>query len=137
VLALVPVYVADRFLPGLVNVLGRQKVGEAVLTVVMVLVLLSWVLTLAAFARTRERIAILKMGAGGGTVSAAATAWDRLVDALVPDSVMINTFLQTNLVMDLMDLTGERRPVIRVPGYRPLSAGRHLGANQTRGTAWS
>ena len=134
-LALLPVYGADRLLPGLVNAFGRQEVGEAVLTGVMVLVLLSWMLTLAAFARIRERITILKLQARGETVTAVATGWDRLVDGLVPEPMMINTFPQTNLVMDLMDLTGERWTRIRVPGYRPLAIERQHSPVQTRGTA--
>ena len=129
-LALLPVYAADRLLPGLVNAFGRQEVREAVLTGVMVLVLLSWVLTLAAFVRVRERLTVLRTQAGGETVPGVATAWDRLFDRLVPDSVMINTFPQTNLVMDLIDLTGERRTSVRVPGYRPLSARRHNSATR-------
>jgi uncharacterized membrane protein len=133
-LALLPVYGADRYLSDLVNAFGRQEAGEAVLTGLMVLVLLSWALTLAAFVRIRERVTVLK---AHETVGAVATAWDRVVDRLVPDSVMINTFPQTNLVMDLVDLTGERRTWIRVPGFRPLSAGRRRGAARTRGSAWS
>ncbi len=134
-LALLPVYAGDRFLPGLVNAIGQREVGEAVLTGVLVLVLLSWVLTLAAFVRIRERVTILRTQASGEAVTAIPTTWDRVVDRLVPDSVMINTFPQTNLVMDLKCLTGERRTGIRVPGYRPLSAGRHRAADQARGTA--
>jgi uncharacterized membrane protein len=117
-LALLPVYAGDRFLPGLVNAIGQREVGEAVLTGVLVLVLLSWVLTLAAFVRIRERVTILRTQASGEAVTAIPTTWDRVVDRLVPDSVMINTFPQTNLVMDLKCLTGERRTGIRVPGYR-------------------
>ena len=137
-LALIPVHAADRFLPALVNIFGRQEVGESVLTVVMVLVLLSWVLTLSAFARVRERVAILRGQPTGEKVTATATtAWGRLVDWMAPDFVMTRTFPQTNLVTDLMELTGARRTSIRVPGYRGLSAERHPGADQNRRTAWS
>jgi uncharacterized membrane protein len=136
-LALAPVYAADQLLPGLVSATRRQEVGETVLTGVLVLVLLSWVLTLAAFMRIRERVTLLRTQASGETVTAGASAWKRVVDELVPQPVMINTFPQTNLVMDLLNLTGERRARNRVPGCRPLSAGRHHPADQTRGTAWS
>jgi uncharacterized membrane protein len=122
-LALLPVYAAGRFLPGLVSMFRRQEAVETVLTVVMVLVLLSWILTLCAFARIRERVTILKRQPAGEKVTATATrAWDRLVDWLAPDFVMIRTFPQTNLMTDLTALTGERRTSIRVPGYRALSA---------------
>jgi len=134
-LALVPVYAADRFLPGLVNAFGHPELGTAVLSGVLALVLLSWALTLAAFARTRRRVAILATQAGGEPVRAAATTADRLVDRLVPDPVLLSTFPQVNLVRDLVELTGVRRSRIRVPGYRPLAPGRHHGAD--RGTAWS
>jgi uncharacterized membrane protein len=52
-LALLVLYVLDRFLYGFVSLFGRQ-VGEMVLTVLMVLVLLSVVVTLAGLARIRK-----------------------------------------------------------------------------------
>ena len=55
-LALLVLYVLDRFLYGFVNLAGGQ-VGEIVLTALMVLALLSVVVTLAALARMRRRVA--------------------------------------------------------------------------------
>ena len=43
-------------------------------------------------------------------MTAATTAWDRLVDWLTPDPVMFNTFPQTNVTTDLMELTGNGGP---------------------------
>jgi uncharacterized membrane protein len=122
-LAFLPVYAADRYLPGLVEVFGPPAVGTTVLTVVLVLVLLCWAVTLAAIARVDRRVTMLKRSARRGT-DAPATVWERAVDALVPDPVMINTFPQTNWVTGLVELTGQRPAWIRVPGYRGLSPGR-------------
>jgi uncharacterized membrane protein len=129
-LAFLPVYAADRLLPGLTKVFGSPGVGSTVLTVVLVLALLCWVVTLAAFARVDRRVTNLKRPSSRRDDSP-ATVWDRVVDALVPDPVMINTFPQTNLTTELVELTGRRPAGIRLPGYRGLSAGR----NQLRGSA--
>ena len=69
-------------------------------------------------------------------MATAATVGDRMVDALVPDSVMVNTFPQTNVTTALMDLTGHRPARIRVPGYRALSRRDHDAGGSGR-TAWS
>ena len=129
-LAFLPVYAAERYLPRLVEVFGPPAVGTTVLTVVLALVLLCWTVTLAAIARVDRRVTMLKRSARRGTY-APATAWERVVDALVPDPVMINTFPQTNLIAELVELTGQRPAWIRVPGYRGLSTGR----NRLRGSA--
>jgi hypothetical protein len=81
--------------------------------VLMVLALLSMVgCYLAALARIRKRVAILKAQAQGQVVTASDTNWDRLIDGLAPDSVMINSFPWTSLMMEFMELTGERRACI-------------------------
>jgi uncharacterized membrane protein len=90
-LALLVLYVLDRFLYGFVGLSGGA-VGETILTVLMVLALLSVVVTLAALARIRKRVAILKAQARDEAVTASDTNWDRLIDRLAPDSVMINSF---------------------------------------------
>ena len=97
---------------------GRQDLGELVLTVVLILVLLSWTVTLAAFARLRKRVAGLKAQASGGASADPPPAWDRLVDTLAPDPVMISTFPQTNVATDLLELTGGQRTTVRLPGLR-------------------
>jgi hypothetical protein len=107
--------VLDRFLYGLVDLSGGQ-VGEIVLTVLMILALLSLVVTLGALARIRKRVAVLKARTRGEAVTASDTVWDRLIARLAPDSVMINSFPRTSLMLEFMELTGERRAWIRVPG---------------------
>lgn len=94
-------------------------------------------MTLAAFARLGKRVASLKTQASGGTTAISDTARDRLVDQLAPDLVMINTFPQTSVTTDLMELTGRRQIRIRLPGVRALSHGREHGDDETRRTAWS
>jgi uncharacterized membrane protein len=114
-LALLVLYVLDRFLYGFVDPSGG-KVGEIVLTVLMILALLSLVVTLAALARIRRRVAVLKARGRGEAMTASDTVWDRLIARLAPDSVMINSFPRTSLMLEFMELTGERRAWIRVPG---------------------
>jgi len=114
-LALLVLYVLDRFLYGFVD-LSEGQVGEIALTVLLVLALLSVVVTLAALARIRARVAILKARARGEAVTASDTGWDRLIDRLAPDPVMINSFPRTSLIMEFMELTGEGRAWIRLPG---------------------
>ncbi len=114
-LALLVLYVLDRFLYGFVDP-SAGKVGEIILTVLMVLALLSVIVTLAALSRIRKRVAILKAQARGEAATASGTSWDRLIDDLAPDSVMINSFPRTSLMLEFMELTGEQRAWIRLPG---------------------
>jgi hypothetical protein len=71
---------------------------------------------LAALARIRKRVAVLKARARGEAATISDTGWDR-IDDLAPDSVMINSFPRTSLMMEFMELTGEPRAWIRVPGH--------------------
>jgi hypothetical protein len=70
-------------------------------------------------------------------VTASDTAWDRLNDRLVPDPVMINTFPRMILMTEFMELTGEQRAWIRLPGHPALPSKPHRRADKTRRTAWS
>lgn len=67
-LALFVLYVLDRFLYGFV-VRSEGQVGEIVLTLLLVLALLSVVVTLAALARIRRSVTILKASARGEVVT--------------------------------------------------------------------
>ena len=115
-LALLVLYVLDRFLYGFVNLAGGQ-VGEIVLTALMVLALLSVVVTLAALARMRRRVARLRARARGEAITAFDTVWDRLIDRLAPGPVMINTFPRMSLMTEFMELTGEQRAWIQLPRH--------------------
>jgi uncharacterized membrane protein len=107
VLALVAVYALDRVRPGLAVPAGG-RLGETVLTVLLVLVVLSVVLTLAALVRVRDRVDVLRAQAAGATATAPARTWGRLVDRLVPDPVIIASFPRMSLVRELEDLTAGR-----------------------------
>lgn len=132
-LALFVVYVLDRFLYGFV-VRSEGQVGETVLTLLLVLALLSWVVTLGALARIRGRVSILKARARGEAVTGSDTGWTRLIDRLAPDPVMINSFPRTSLMIEFMELTGEQRAWIRVPGH-PGSSSVHEKSDETRQSA--
>jgi len=93
-----------------------EKAFNTVTTVLRILALLSLVVTLAALARIRKRVAVLKARTRGEAVTASDTVWDRLIARLAPDSVMINSVPRTSLMLEFMELTGERRAWIRVPG---------------------
>ena len=75
----------------------------------VVLTLVSAVVTLAALARIRRRIVALQAQSRGEAVA----GWDRLIDRLVPEPVMIDTFPRMSLATELMELTGQRRAWLR------------------------
>jgi uncharacterized membrane protein len=124
-LALLVVCVLDRYFLGFVGAFGGED-GHIVLTALMILVLLSEVITLAALARTRRRVTNLKALRAGETATVSDTRWNRLIDRLAPDMVMINTFPRSSLMIEFMELIGMRRAWIRAPKYAGLlRAARH------------
>jgi hypothetical protein len=118
-LALLVVCVLDRFLLDFVDAFEGEG-GQIVLTALMVLVLLSAVITSAALTRIRRRVASLKALKTGEAGTAFDTRWNRLIDRLAPDLLMINTFPRTSLMIEFMELTGTQRAWIRVPKYAGL-----------------
>jgi uncharacterized membrane protein len=116
-LALVAIYLVDLPLRRLLDA-PPSRGGELLLTAAMVVVLLSAVLTCLALARTRSRVAALRAGADGGETREEHRRWQRLVDRLAPDPVLINTFPPMSLITELMELTGQERVWIRVPAAR-------------------
>jgi len=113
------VCVLDRFLLDFVDAFEGEG-GQIVLTALMVLVLLSAVITSAALTRIRRRVASLKALKTGEAGTAFDTRWNRLIDRLAPDLLMINTFPRTSLMIEFMELTGTQRASIRVPKYAGL-----------------
>ena len=112
-LSLLLISVLDRWVIALVDLFPRD-VGNAVLTVCTVVTVLSTVLTLAAFRRLDRKTQWLRARRGGGEPQQApAGPIGHLVDRLVPDHIMINTFPRMNLVLDYMELSGQRRRWIR------------------------
>jgi uncharacterized membrane protein len=116
-LAVAALYLLDTPLRARLALVPRAT-GEAVLSVLLVLVAVSAVVTLAALVRTRQRVTVLRARAAGAGDAAAGTGWVRLVDRLVPDRVLINSFPRMTLVDELVRLTGQQRVWIRLPGAR-------------------
>jgi uncharacterized membrane protein len=131
-LALVAVYLLDH---PLAVVLGRvpRRTGETVLTVLMLLVLASSVLTVAALTRTRRRVAALRSCARGVVVLGTSTGWGQVVDRLVPDAVLVNTFPRMTLVVELCRLTGQEPVWVRLPTPRTW---RRVTSSIARATTW-
>ena len=119
-LAVAALYLLDAPLRARLALVPRAT-GEDVLSVLLVLVAVSAVVTLAALVRTRQRVTVLRAqatGAGAAASAAAGVGWVRLVDRLVPDLVLINSFPRMTLVDELIRLTGQQRVWIRLPGAR-------------------
>ena len=122
-LSLLLLYVIDDWTLAFVELIPRGA-GEVALGVICVLTALSVVLTLAAFVRIRQKLAALEDG--GSRDAIPASGWGRLVDRLVPDTVIINTFPRMSLVADYSSRTGieprslkiDRRPASPA-GTRP------------------
>lgn len=131
-LALVALYLLDR---PLAVVLGRvpRATGEVVLTAVLALVLASSVLTLAVLARTRRRVAVLRAREQGADVARTSTGWGRVVDRLVPDAVLVDSFPRMTLVVELCRLTGQEPVWIRL---RVPPMWRRVPRSIARATTW-
>jgi uncharacterized membrane protein len=123
-LALLVGYVLDPMFARVGNVADR-RLGETVLTVLMGLTLLAGVITAAALIRTRRRVAALQARGPGQPVMATSAPWERVIDRLAPESVIINSFPRTSLTIQLLELTGAQRDWIRIPAWpsRQLASG--------------
>ena len=129
VLVALTVYVLN---PLILSLLSRLEptAGETVLTTLICLMLASVVLTTAAWTRTRRRLGVLREQADAQLVAVPVTVAGRIIDLLVPDLLMINTFPRTRLAAELVAVTGQQRLVIRWPSARSASP-RVLGENCT------
>jgi uncharacterized membrane protein len=81
-----------------------HRPGETLLTVLITLTLLSVVLTLAALVRVRRRMDAGRARAHAEPLSSSSTSWERLVDRLVPDPVLIHSFARMGLTAELREL---------------------------------
>lgn len=122
-LAGVTLYVLNPLISSTVGGL-EPRIGEAVLTVVISLALASALLTVAAWVRTRNRLAVLEAQAEGRAATVRDTVVGRAIDRLAPDRLMINTFPRTRLAQELMELTGRQRSWIRWPRHRSAGLAR-------------
>ena len=89
-----------------------QPVGVIVLGILIVLTLASIALTLAAYKRTEQKNTYLKAIKSGQDAALPDSRWGRLVDRLVPDWVLINTFPRMSLVAEYQELSGHHRRLI-------------------------
>lgn len=86
-------------------------IGLPVLGLLVLVTLTSIVLTLLTFRRVTQRNAYLQAKADGKQAVLPNPAWARLVDRLVPDVVLVNTFPRMSLVTQYQELSGHRRKV--------------------------
>ncbi|HSU34323.1 MAG TPA: putative ABC transporter permease [Propionibacteriaceae bacterium] len=115
-LAVLVVYRINPVINGFVNRPGHRP-GEIIVTALMTVTLLSAVVTLAAWARTRRRVAALKAVGHGQAPTGSDTTGNRLMNRLVPDPVMINSFPRMSLMTELVELTGGQRPQLTLPRH--------------------
>lgn len=113
-LGLLVVYALDPFLSGLLAT-TRSEVSESLLTALLALTLLSTALTLAAITRIRRRVRTPDPLSRGVEDSTVLALWERLIDRVVPDPVMINTFPRMSLLTEFEERIGRSRAWIRVP----------------------
>jgi uncharacterized membrane protein len=87
-------------------------VGLPVLGLLVLATIAASILTLLAYRRTAQKNAYLRARQTGEDAVLPNPAWGRLVDRLVPDSVLINTFPRVSLVSEYQELSGHHRAVI-------------------------
>ena len=128
-LSLVLLYVLDavniQVLAAIPVVIGLPVLGILVLATV-----LSVVLTLLTYRRVAQKNAHLLALRAGQDAVLPQPWWGRLVDALVPDSVLVNTFPRLSLVAEYQELSGHhRRLLFWLPAIgRPSAETAKLGA---------
>jgi len=115
-LSLLVVYVLDPVVYSVVKALDGQ-IGQAILTVLLIMVALSAVLTAGALNRIARRVGALRAPPWGEPATTSLTSWQRLIDRLAPDVVVINTFPRMSLISELSDRTGQQRAWIRWSGH--------------------
>lgn len=109
-LSLVLLYVFDVFN---IHVLAQvpPEIGLPVLGFLVLITLLSVILTLMTFRRVGQRNTYLAAKKAGEPAELPNPAWARLIDKLVPDAVLVNTFPRMSLVTQYQDLSGHHRKV--------------------------
>jgi uncharacterized membrane protein len=132
-LALLAVYVVEPLRNRFLEQTGHRS-GEMILTGLMIATLVSAVVTLAAWARTRKRVAALKAAAQEEAPTVSNTTGNQLIDRLAPDLVMINSFPRMSLMTELVELTGAQRPGLTVRRH-PRHTLQSTEADQTGSTA--
>ncbi len=113
ILSLVLIYVLNVIN---LNVIVRfaRPVADVVLLVLSVLVAASIVLTLLAYARTEQKNAYLRSIQAGTDATLPDSWWGRVVDRLVPDSILINSFPRMSIITEYQELSNQPRKVWRL-----------------------
>jgi uncharacterized membrane protein len=88
-------------LPGIIAVL-----------ILVVLTLASITLTLLTYRRVEQKNTYLKAKKAGEDATLPNPWWGRLVDRLVPDVVLVNTFPRMSLITEYQELSGHKRKLI-------------------------
>ena len=128
-LSILLLYVLGGWTKAFVDLFPRSA-GGAIVTILLVLATLSAVLTLATFTRLRHRVAALHAAQTGTPLALSTAPFWRLVDRLVPDPVLINTFPRMSLVTEYCELAGLERKWIRIDAHlgRPSALRRRMQA---------
>ena len=110
---------------------GPRPYGT-LLAVLVVATLLSAVLTVAALTRVRRRLDAHAAPTRDATAGRVPARWERVVDRLVPDPVLVHSFPAMGLSAELQQLTRTRRTAevtaprpAAVAGRRPVDVLRH------------
>jgi hypothetical protein len=110
-LSLVLMYVLDVIN---IQVLGMipVEIGLPALGLLILATLFSVTLTLLAYRRTHEKNTYLIAKRDGADAVLPTSGWRRLVDRLVPDVVLVNTFPRMSLITEYQELSGHHRKLI-------------------------
>ncbi len=125
VLGVFLIYILDTFTYVVVDSWARPA-AEVVLTVFVAITLASVTLTLMAFRRLDLKLAALRAQRDGEPVPDIDTGWGRLIDKVVPDVVLINTFPRMSQVLEYMTLTGKPRKLVIWDLHLGTPSPRHL-----------
>ncbi len=110
-LGLLLIYVLDPTTTAFVDGIPRP-IGQTILVVALVLTGLSVILTLAAFLRFDQKVAYLKAKQEGRPLPDIESVFGRVVDRLVPDQVMINTFPRMVHIVEYQQLSNQPRRLL-------------------------
>lgn len=108
VLSLFLIYVLD-VINVLVIISFARPLADVILWILVALTLASIALTLMAYARTEQKNAYLKAKAAGQDAVLPNPWWGRLVDRLVPDQILINTFPRMSIITEYQELSHQPR----------------------------
>jgi len=108
-------------------------IGLPAIALLLLATIASIVLTLLSYRRTAQKNAVLLARREGRVESLPDTGWGRLVDRLVPDAVLVNSFPRMSLVTEYQELSGHhRRFVFWLPSIGTASAATRQAGQRAR-----